>query len=168
MADMGINSLKNNVTNPARTYLWEVIFANPLGGNTDTLLLRARSTSIPGRSVGDIHLPYKGTGGVEYPGKLTFPHDWSCTFVESEDGKTWNALYDWSQKIVNAETGTSGLIIKTDVYLNLLNTDGSSRDKIKLVGAYIKNIADVALDYGGEALVNIVATWRYDYWVKVE
>ena len=166
MAEMSVNALKNNLTNPARDYLWEVIFASPLGGDTNTLLLRARSSIIPGRSVGNIHIPFKQTGGVEYPGKLTFSHNWTCTFVEGEDAKMWKAFYDWAQKIINTETGIGNFSIKTDIYLNLLNTDGSSRMKIKIVGAFIKEAADITFDYVSDKEINIATTWSYDYWVQ--
>ena len=166
MAEMSVNSLKNNLSNPARTYLWEVLFASPLGGDTDTLLLRCRSTNIPGRSVGSIHLPYKQTGGVKYPGKLTYSHTWACTFVEGEDRDIWQAFYDWAQAIINDETGLGSFGIKTDVYLHLINTDGTVSKKIKLVGAYIESQDDIALSYDDEGVINIAVVWSYDYWTE--
>ncbi|MHA1592007.1 MAG: hypothetical protein ACTSUP_06015 [Candidatus Heimdallarchaeaceae archaeon] len=166
MSQMSINSLKNNLTNPARSYLWEVLFANPLGGDTETLLLRCRSTNIPGVSLGSILLPYKQTGGVKYPGKKTFSHTWSATFVEGEDRAMWDAFYEWTQSIVNAETGLGSFNIKTDIYLHLINTDGTVSKKIKLVGCYIESQEDIAITNDTDAEINIAVTFSYDYWIE--
>lgn len=166
MPEMSVDSLKNNLTNPARNYLWEVLFANPKGGDTTTLLLRCRSTSIPGVSVGKIHIPYKQSGGIEYPGKKTFSHTWSCVFVEGEDRAMWDAFYDWTQAIIDAETGLGSLSIKTDIYLHLINTDGTVAKKIKMVGCYVESQDDVAISQSDEGEIEISITFSYDYWVK--
>lgn len=166
MSEMGINSLKNNLNNPARSYLWEVLFPNPVGGDTDTLLLRCRSTSIPGVSVGSILLPYKQTGGVKVPGKKTYSHTWACTFVEGEDRAIWDAFYDWAQAIIDDETGLGSFSIKKDIYLHLLDTDGTVSKRIKLVGAYLESQDDITLSYDEEGVIIISTTWSYDYWTK--
>ena len=166
MPEMSVNSLKNNLTNPARTYLWEVMLANPLGGDTETLLLRCRSTSIPGVSVGGILISYKQTGGVKYPGKKTYSHVWACTFVEGEDRAMWDAFYAIAQAIINDETGVGALSIKRDIYLHLINTDGTVSKKIKLIGAYVESQDDVALSHESETEINIAITFSYDYWTK--
>jgi len=167
MPEMSVNSLKNNLNNPGRSYLWEVLFPNPLGGDTDTLLLRCRSTNIPGVSVGSILLPYKQTGGVKYPGKKTYSHTWACTFVEGEDRAMWDAFYDMAQAIIDDETGLGSFGIKRDVYLHLIDTDGTVSKRIKLVGSYIESQEDIALSYDEEGAIIIAVTFSYDYWTKV-
>lgn len=166
MPEMGVNSLKNNLNNPARSYLWEVLFPNPDGGDTDTLLLRCRSTSIPGVSVGSILLPYKQTGGVKYPGKKTYSHTWACTFVEGEDRAMWNAFYEMAQAVVDDETGLGSFGIKKNIYLHLIDTDGTVSLRIKLVGAYVESQDDVAISYDDDAVILISITFSYDYWTK--
>ena len=166
MADMSINSLKNSLTNPAREYLWEILFANPKGGDTETLMLRARSSVIPGRSVGVIAVPYKQNAPIQYPGKVAFSHSFPCTFIEGEDREMWNAFYDWAQSIINVETGIGTPNVKTDLYMNLLDTDGTTSLKIKVVGCFIKEQSDITVTYEGEKAIEISIVWSYDYWVK--
>lgn len=163
---MSANSLKNNINNPARSYLWEVLMPNPVSGDPTTLLLRCRSSNIPGVSVGSIHLPFKQTGGVKYPGKKTFSHTWACTFVESEDRKTWEAFYQMAQAIIDAETGIGAFGIKRDVYLHLIDQDDTVSLRIKMVGVYVESQDDVALAHSDEGELNIAITFSYDYWVK--
>lgn len=166
MSEMSSDSLKNNINNPARSYIFEVLMPNPLSGDPLTLLLRCRSTSIPGVSVGSIHIPYKQTGGIKIPGKKTFTHTWSCTFIEGEDRATWNTFYEMAQAIIDAETGLGAFGIKRDIYLHLQDQDDTISLRIKLVGAYIESQDDVALAHSEEGELNIAVTFSYDYWVK--
>lgn len=171
MAKMGADSLKNNLTNPARVYLWEVLFANPIGGgNGDVLDLRCQTTSIPGRSVGSILIPFKATAGVVFPGKVAFSHEWACAFVEGTDGAVFDALYQWFEEISEANSGQGNLdnSIKTDLYLSLIDQEGNVYRRIKLVGCYIKTMDDTPLPYGEEGAVMFNATFSYDRWEKKE
>lgn len=165
---MSVDSLKANLTNPQRSYLWEVLFPNLLGGgDAESLSVRAQSANIPGRGVGSsIKVPYKQTAGVKFPGKLTYSQSWQVTFIEGEDQKIFQAMYAWSQLLVNDVTGVGAgdENIKANVYFNLLNTkDGESR-KIKLIGCYVESMADVATSYSDEGTVSYPVTFSYDSW----
>ena len=167
MAKMGSDSLKNNLTNVARVYLWEVLFTNPIGGGDgDVLELRCQTTAVPGRSVGSIHIPFKATGGLEFPGKVTFSHSWTCSFVEGTDGKVFDALHAWLQEMGDAATGIGGLdtAVKTNIYLNLLDQEGNIYRTIKMEGCFVKAVDDTPLPYGDEAEIKYNATFSYDRW----
>jgi len=170
MANMGADSLRTNLTNPARTYLWEVMFANPIGeGDADVLMLRCQTTNIPGSSVGEILVPYKQSAGIKFPGKLTMSHTWTCTFVESSDKKVFDALHSWRQAIVHSRLNVGGpdIAIKSDIYLRLLDTKGQVYQTIRLVGCYIQAVDDTPLAYEDEDVVRYSATFSYDYWEEV-
>jgi len=132
------------------------------------LEVRAQSTIIPGRSFGDILVPYKGGPGIRFPGKLTMSHDWTAVFVEGIDQEVFNAIYSWKQTIQNARTGIGSLdsLIKADIYLRLLDSQETVTRKIKLVGCYPKAVDDVPLAYDTEAMIMYSTTWSYDYWVS--
>ena len=168
MADMGIETLKANLTNPARTFLWEVRIPAPIGGGGDmnTLLLRCQTASIPNRAFEEILVNYKQTAGVKYHGKATYDHTWELTFLESEDAKTFQAFYNWCQKQIHDVDGVGDpdISIKTDMYLALLNTKGSDTLQIHLVGCYIQAMGAVALDYAGNEVVKFTITVSYDRW----
>jgi len=161
---MSADSLKTNLSSPARGYLWEIIFSNPLSGDAETLMLRATSTSEPEKGVGSIKIPYKQTAGIKFPGKATFPQTWDITFVEGQDRKILDTFSSWIDKIVNAKTGIGSLLIKTDVYLNLINTDGTIGKKIKMVGVYPEKKGAVALSYEDDKEVRPTITLSYDRW----
>jgi len=164
MAKMSADSLKNNITNPARSYLWEVIFPTPLKGNAETYLLRAQSTTMPERSFGSILIPYKQSAGIKYPGKLTYPHAWDITFVEGEDREMIQNFYDWCNEIINDRTNIGAVRIKTDLYLHLINTDGTVAKKINMMGCYPERMSDVNLDYASEEEMKFTITFSYDRW----
>jgi len=172
MARMGVDNLKSNLSNVARVYLWEVLFPNVIGGgaDTETLLLRAQSTSLPARDTGSIVVPYKQTGGVTYPGKVSFgDHQWEITFVEGEDKAIFEAFYNWVEKVVSARDGVGSPVpaIKVDVQLNLLNTRGESFLGIRLIGCWIKTIQRAELNYENDRPLNLIVTLVYDWWEEV-
>ena len=167
MVFMGVNSLKNNLTNPARVYLWEIILPSLIGGGDPVAItIRAQSASMPGRSVGEILVPYKATAGVKYPGKLTYSHTWDVTFIEGEDKRIFDAIHNWNQKIIDDfdGVGDGDDTIKADMLLNLLTTKGVPYNSYKLIGAYPQAVGDIALDYTTEAGVIFPVTFSYDSW----
>jgi len=171
MAKMSAEDFKNNLNNPARLYLWDVMFTNPIGGgDADALELRCQTTAIPGRSVGEILVPFKGTAGLKFPGKLTMSHSWPCSFVESTDKKVFNALHAWDQAIIDARTGIGGpdVAIKSNIYLRLVSSTGAVYQKIRLVGCYPQDVAEVPLAFETEGVIMYAVTFSYDYWEEAD
>lgn len=167
MAKMSADSLKNNLTNPARTYLWEVLIPNPGEGDTETYLLRAQSSEIPERGFGEILIPFKQSAGIKFPGKIQYPQKWDVTFVESEDRQIMQDVYDWMNNIIHDRFQVGNPVIKTDIYFNLINTDGSIAKKIRLVGTYPERMSNVAMDADSEDACKFTTTFSYDRWELV-
>ena len=170
MANMGIDSLKTNLTNPARTFLWEVLVPVPIGdGESLTYTLRAQSSEIPSRGNTPINIPFKQTAGVVVAGKLEYDHTWSVTFIEGEDRKVFDAIQSWQQKIVDNVSGV-GLgdpLYKADIYLTSITTAGSIFMKIKLKGAWVQKVDKVALSYdAGDGTVKYPVTFGFDSWTE--
>ena len=164
---MSADNLKNNLSNPARAYLWEAMFTNPIGGGSaEVLMLRCQSANIPGRSVGEILIPFKQTAGIKFPGKLTVSHTWTTTFVEGMDKKVFNAIHAWNQAVVHDRLGVGGpdVTIKANEYLRLLDTQGNVIMKIKFVGMYPQAVDDVPVAMDSEAAVYYSVTWSFDHW----
>lgn len=166
MGDMSADILKNNLSDLQRVYWWDVIIPLIGGGDQDALEIRAQSTQIPGRSFGDILIPYKGSPGIQVPGKLTMSHIWPCVFVEGLDRKVFDAITSWKQAVTDARTGKGGLdsLIKKDIYLRLTDGDGNVTNKIKLVGCYPRAMDDVPVAYDTEAVLMYTVTFSFDYW----
>jgi len=168
MVEMNVDSLRNNITNPARNYLWEVIIPSPPEGSTETIMLRAQTASIPERSFGSILIPFKQTGGVKFPGKITYPHTWDVTFVDGEDREMLKTFYDWMNQIIHDRFFIVSVDFKTDIYLHLINQDNTVAKKIKLVGTYPERLADVNLPQDSEDAIMFTVTFSYDRWELVD
>ena len=165
--NIGVDTLKGNLTNPARTFMWDVLIPVPIGtGQSTTYQIRAQSSNIPGRSNDSIAIPYKQTAGIQVAGKLVFPHTWTCTFIEGEDKLVFDAIHSWQQNIVNDVfgVGVGDPLYKTDVYITLLTTAGKMFMKIKIKGAWVQNVGDVALAYADNETIKYNVTFEYDSW----
>lgn len=168
--NMGIDSLKSNLTNPSRLYLWEIVFPTVIGGgDSDVLMLRAQSTSKPGREYQPIHVPFKQTGGMRFNGKLDYSHIWECTFIEGEDRKVFDAIYGWLQSIIGDETGIGlgDAFIKVDLILRMITTAGEDYEQIKMKGCFPLAISDVPLAYDMNDVLKYSVRFSYDSWVRL-
>ena len=168
--EFNVNVLKNNLTNAQRIFLWEILIPSPIGGgDSNTFAVRAQSAEIPGASFATINIPFKQTAGIVVAGKLQYDHKWTATFVEGEDHKVYDALYDWMNSIVNNVTGigVGDPLYKTDMYLILQTMTGDTSMKIKLKGAYVESLEKVALDYSStDGIVKYSVTFAFDTFEK--
>lgn len=170
MAQMGVDVLTSNLTNPQRIYLWEIVVPSMVGAGEGTILqARAQSTAFPGRSVGEILVPYKQTAGIKYPGKLTYSHTWAVTFVEGEDARVFSAIHAWNQLIVHDISGISigDDKLKANLFFKEVSTKGVDGLQIKLVGCYPQSVEDVAMDYASNDAKKLAVTFSYDSWEQV-
>lgn len=165
MANFGTDSLKANLTNPQREYLWEVLIPTPVGdGQTETFQIRAQSSQVPGRNNPPIKIPYKQTAGIVVAGKLQYDQSWTCTFIEGEDRKVYDALYSWQQAIVNdiAGIGIGDPFYKTDMYIILQSVAGGDTMRLKLKGAWVQAVGPVELTYAGQDAIRYNVTFAFD------
>lgn len=168
MGALSQDNLKASLPNPQRTYLWDLIFTNPVGGGDGNILsVRVQTTVIPGRGVGKIPVHYKGNAPINYAGKTNFPQQLECNFIEGEDKIVHDALVKWLEAIrgVNTGVGVGDELIKQDIYLTLVKVNGGDGRQIRLVGCFPTNIGNVQLGYETEGIVTYPVTFSYDNWV---
>ncbi len=171
MSIMNSDSLKYNISNPAKAYLWEFVMPNPRGdGDTDTLRLRCQSAQLPERSFEVIHIDYMQTGGFNVPGRERFPGVITLEFVEGEDSAVWDAFYSWCELCVGSYdgVGVADPELKSDFYLNLLTkTDGTTYNKVKFIGGWVSKLNSVDLGYEQNKNIVLRVDLTYDRWEKV-
>jgi len=168
--NMGMDALRNNISNPQRVFLWEFEIPAPRGlGSSDLWVIRAQAVSEPGRSFTPINIPYKGTGGIVVPGKETYSHVMTVRLLEGEDAKSYEAIQSWMKLIRDnvAGTGVGDPDLKSDAVVTLLNSKGDAVKRIKIVGMYPQEKADVALDYGVNEIQRYEVTFAYDRWEEM-
>ena len=171
MAFMSVDSLKANLTNPQRTFNWELLIPVPIGGGDSNLFtIRAQSSQVPSRENSPINVPFKQTAGAVFAGKLTYTHTWECSFVEGEDHKIYDAIHDWQEDIVGENTGI-GLgdpLYKTDAYITQLTTAGGNSLRLKLKGIWPQNIAVLPLSYENNTVAIYTVTFAFDSFEKAD
>jgi hypothetical protein len=171
MVQMGIESLKANLSNPARVYLWDVVIPAPVGGgNPDTFSLRCQTTSIPGKNFDPIPtVNYKQTAGAKYHGRLRYDQTWDMTFIEGEDAAIFQSFHDWCQQQINDRDGVGidDISLKSDIIMRMLTSGGEEWLAIKLVGCYVQSMADVAMSYDTNDVVKFTVTMSFDRWEQL-
>ena len=170
MAQMSMDSLRQNLTNPQRVYLWEFEIPAPRGlGSADIWVIRSQAVSEPGRSFTPIPVPYKGTGGIVVPGKETYSHTLLVRLLEGEDARSYEAIQSW-MKLIRDNVSGVGLgdpDLKSDAVVTLLDSKGSAVKRIKIVGMYPQEKADSALDYNTNDIQKYDITFAYDRWEEM-
>jgi hypothetical protein len=167
---MNIATLRTNLANPQRTYLWQIWFDKLIGGGNPDIKFRAQASMLPGRAFGDILVPYMQTAGIRYPGKMSMSHDWTIQFVEGEDGIVQKAFYAWHEAVIAVDTGKrpelTDSAIKTDAYLQMLGVRGSPTQKYVLRGVYCKTLPEVQVAYEQDQTFMYSVTLSFDDWEK--
>ena len=72
--------------------------------DAEELLLRAKTASLPAKSIGELTTEFMGSKLV-YPGKATVDGDLSITFDEFQDMKISRILHKWSNLVFNHAIG---------------------------------------------------------------
>ena len=165
--EMDVETIKSNLSSPARTYLWEFFVPNlPGGGDIDSIRTRCVVSEMPNVASEPITVDWKAMR-FKVAGKMNYGQTISLTFLESEDVKVIKALYAWRALVLDPETGTGGQPInyKADAYLELLGTDSNVYLDIRLIGSYPEDMPTIGLDMAGNDLIKPVLTLSYDRWI---
>lgn len=163
MSNPHIENLKSNLASPARTYMWDVV----LPFDSQLLMVRAQSTSLPSVAVNPIQVPYKQTGGAVFHGKLKYDQSWDVTFVEGEDAQVMKDLIAALSHVVDPATGLGrpDNVIKRPVTLSLNTVEDVPYHTINLIGCWVSKIEAVPLSYREDGAINIKANLAFDYWL---
>lgn len=105
---------------------------------------------------------------VSYPGMGKTPGQYQVTYEEAGDAIIHRSLRSWWDLQWDIETGQQRPImeIKADAYVSLLNSMKKPVATCMLMGCYVLDVPNVALD-GTSALVKVPATFKYDTWKYV-
>lgn len=165
--EMSIESIKSNLSSPARTYLWEFFIPNlPGGGDIDAIRTRCVVSEMPNVASEPITVDWRAMK-FKVAGKMNMSHTISLTFLESEDVKIIKALYNWRALVLDPATGRGGQPInyKADAYLELLDTQGDVYCDIRLIGTYPEEMPTLGFDMATTDIAKPTLTLSYDRWI---
>ena len=136
-----------------------------VGGETETMSFLCTSTSLPGMTLGEVAIPFRGRE-LYVAGDRTFA-TWSTTILNDTDFLIRNAYERWLNGINNM-SDNEGLVnpadYQVDAFVDQLDRNGNVIKSYTFRGMFPLTLDDIALDYGtNNAIESFSAVHRYQY-----
>ena len=136
-----------------------------VGGETETMSFLTTSTSLPGMTLGEVAIPFRGRE-LYVAGDRTFA-TWSTTILNDTDFLIRNAYERWLNGINNM-SDNEGLVnpadYQVDAFVDQLDRNGNVIKSYTFRGMFPLTLDDIALDYGtNNAIESFSAVHRYQY-----
>jgi hypothetical protein len=136
-----------------------------VGGETEDLAFLCRATTLPGMTVANINVPFRGRQ-IKIAGDRTF-ETWSVTVLNDTNFKLRNAFERW-QNGINNMTDNEGLTnpvdYQVDAFVDHLDRNGNTIKSYTLRGLYPINIAAIDLNFDeATAIEEFAVTFAYQY-----
>lgn len=135
------------------------------GGETRVMSFLCRATNLPGMTLGEIAVPFRGRQ-LYIAGDRTF-ETWTTTIMNDTDFLIRNAMERWSNAI-NALSDNSGLEnpsdYQVDSFVDQLDRAGSTIKSYTFRGLFPITIAPIELAYDtNDAVEEFEVTYRYQF-----
>ena len=165
-----INDFKSKLRGGgARANQFRVVMPFPgfasLGGETENMSFLCSSSSLPGMTVTETPIPFRGRT-LYVAGDRTF-ETWTNTILNDTDFKIRNAYERWLNGINNM-SDNEGLVnpadYQVDAFIDQLDRNGNVLKSYTFRGMFPTSIDDIALSYDTNNVVeSFTATHRYQY-----
>jgi len=119
-----------------------------VGGETSDLAFLCKATAIPGQSVANVPIDFRGRK-LQIAGDRTF-EPWTITVLNDTDFKLYRAFERWMNGINNMtdnEGLTNPVDYQVDVFVDQLDRNGATLKSYTLRGAFPTSLDDIALSY---------------------
>ena len=135
------------------------------GGETRAMSFLCRSTNLPGQTLGEVAVPFRGRQ-LYIAGDRTF-ETWTTTLMNDTDFLLRNAMERWMNGI-NALSDNSGLEnpsdYQVDAFVDQLDRAGSVIKSYTFRGLFPLTIANIDLAYDtNDAVEEFEVTYRYQF-----
>ena len=136
-----------------------------VGGETETMSFLTTSTSLPGMTLGEVAIPFRGRE-LYVAGDRTFA-DWSITVLNDTNFKLRNAFERWQNGINNMSDneGLSNPVdYQVDAFVDHLDRNGNTVKSYTLRGVFPTVVAPIELTYDEQtAIEQFDVTFNYQY-----
>ena len=119
-----------------------------VGGETSDLAFLCQSTSLPGMTITNVAVPFRGRV-LNIAGDRTF-NPWSVTVMNDTNFKLYAAMERWMNGINNMtdnEGLTNPVQYQVDIFVDHLDRNGETLKSYTLRGAFPTSLDDIALSY---------------------
>ena len=164
MGQMGLDALRQNLSNPQRAYMFTFEIPAPIGlGDPNTWVLRVKAAEEPERSFDKIEIPFMGTAGLVLPGKEKYSHEMKVTVLEGEDAATYQFVQSWMAMIRDniSGVGLGDPDLMADGVLTEYDTKGNAVKRIKITGMYPQAKGAVPLAWENSKVVEYDITFAF-------
>ena len=165
-----INDFKSKLRGGgARANQFRVVMPFPgfasLGGETENMSFLCSSSSLPGMTVAETPIPFRGRT-LYVAGDRTF-ETWTNTILNDTDFKIRNA-YERGLNGINNMSDNEGLVnpadYQVDAFIDQLDRNGNVLKSYTFRGMFPTSIDDIALSYDtNNAVESFTAVHRYQY-----
>ena len=165
-----INDFKSKLRGGgARANQFRVVMPFPgfasLGGETENMSFLCSSSSLPGMTVTETPIPFRGRT-LYVAGDRTF-ETWTNTILNDTDFKIRNAYERWLNGINNM-SDNEGLVnpadYQVDAFIDQLDRNGNVLKSYTFRGMFPTSIDDITLSYGtNNEVESFTAVHRYQY-----
>ena len=136
-----------------------------VGGETSDLAFLCEATSIPGQTIANVAVPFRGRV-LNIAGDRTF-NPWSVTIINDTNFKLYRAFERWMNGINNMtdnEGLTNPVDYQVDAFVDQLDRNGNTLKSYTLRGAYPTEVAAIDLSYSeNDAVETFGVTFQYQY-----
>jgi len=136
-----------------------------VGGETSDLAFLCSATALPGQTVGQVAIPFRGRV-LNIAGDRTF-EPWTITVLNDTDFKLYRAFERWMNGINNM-TDNEGIAnpadYQVDGFVDQLDRNGNTLKSYTYRGLYPEALANIPLSYGtNDTIETFDVTFRYQY-----
>ena len=136
-----------------------------VGGETSDLAFLCSATALPGQTVGQVAIPFRGRV-LNIAGDRTF-EPWTITVLNDTDFKLYRAFERWMNGINNM-TDNEGIAnpadYQVDGFVDQLDRNGTTLKSYTYRGLYPEVLANMPLNYATNDIIeSFDVTFRYQY-----
>ena len=136
-----------------------------VGGETSDLAFLCRATAIPGQTVGNIAIPFRGRQ-LQIAGDRTF-EPWTITVMNDTDFKLYRAFERWMNGINNM-TDNEGIAnpadYQVDAFVDQLDRNGTTLKSYTYRGLFPISLDSIALNYNtNDTIEEFGVTFQFQY-----
>jgi len=136
-----------------------------VGGETETMSFLTTSTSLPGMTVAEVAIPFRGRE-LYVAGDRSFA-TWTTTILNDTNFLIRNAYERWLNGINNMSDNeglTNPVDYQVDCFVDHLDRNGNTIKSYTLRGLFPTGIGEIDLNYDEQAAVEeFPVTFRYQY-----
>ena len=136
-----------------------------VGGETSDLAFLCSATALPGQTVGQVAIPFRGRV-LNIAGDRTF-EPWTITVMNDTDFKLYRGFERWMNGINNM-TDNEGIAnpadYQVDGFVDQLDRNGTTLKSYTYRGLYPEVLANIPLNYAtNDTIESFDVTFRYQY-----